>query len=418
MNRIIIKKGSFLYHIVFSITLAVVIMNLVSVVYPALIVRLVSTEESPVNPFEIGALALPIIGMNVLVLGIGLLYFFNYLPDTIQKFFRFIHNFEVSRKVASIAFVSLLAIFIGISVGKLGVNEIKETLDFFVVSQALKDWPWHPPSDFGTAIYFQRHVTMFLLTSSLYLFHNVKIIPFIGSISLVTLTYFFTVKLAKKRFSGLIAMALLIQSFTFRFFDTSATYENFWVLFYMLSLYLIYNKWYLSAFSYLLSIFSKPYSVPFVVMTIFAVIISDIPRKTKILTIFSYSIALGIAAFIIIKIEGNVWGSLARLGPTQFWIGFTIWAYELRFDIILVATILPLVVGLFIMAKRGSKEATMVMFLIFGGFFSVPMLTLFSDYTLQPYRFVPLIVFFSMGVALLFSKRTSGEALSESKPLL
>lgn len=418
MKNIIMEKKSLFSYIMFSITLAVVAMNLVTVIYPALIVRLVSTQESPVNPFEVGALAFPVMSMNVLVLGIGLLYFFNYLPDRVQKFFRFIHNFEVSRKIALIVFVSLLVILIGISVGKLGINEIHETLDFYIVSQALKDWPWHPPSDFGTSIYFQRHVTMFLLSLSLYLFHNVKIIPFIASISLVILTYFFTVKITKKRFSGLIAMAILIQSHTFRFFDTSATYENFWVLFYILSLYLIYNKWYLSAFSYLLSIFSKPYSAPFVIMTIFAVLASDITKKKKILTIFSYSIALAVAAFIMIKLEGNVWGSLARLGPNQFWIGFTIWAYELRFDIILVSTILPLVVGLFIMAKKGIKEANMVMFLIFGGFFSVPMLTLFSDYTLQPYRFVPLIVFFSIGVALLFSKKTTGEVWSESKPLL
>lgn len=350
-------------------------------------------------------MALPVIGINILVLGVGLLYFFNYLPDQIQKCLRFIRDFEVSRKIALISVIALLAIFIGISVGKLGINEIRETLDFYVVSQALKNWPWHPSSDFNTSIYFQRHVTMFLLSLSVMIFHNVKVIPFIASISLVTLTYFFTVRITKKRFAGLIAMSILIQSHTFRFFDTSASYENFWVLFYLLSLYLVYNKWYLSAFSYLLSIFSKPYSAPFAVMTVFAILVSDISRKKKILTIISYSIALAVAAFIIVKIEGNVWGSLARLGPDQFWVGFTIWSYELRFDILLISTILPLVVGLFITAKNGIKEANMVLFLIFGGFFSVPMLTLFSDYTLQPYRFVPLIVFFSIGVATIFSKK-------------
>ena len=413
MNYNIKQSSSLLSYGIFSVTLAVVILNFVSVIYPALIVRLVSTHESPVNPFEQGALALPIIGGNILVLGIGLLYYFNYLPEPIQKSLRFIRDFEVSRKIALIVVATLLAILIGISVGKLATDEINETLDFAVVREAIKDWPWHQPPDFNGKIYFQRHVTMFLLSSSLIIFQNVKIIPFIGSVSLVILTYFFTVKITKKRFAGLIAMSLLIQSHNFRHFDTSATYENFWVLFYILSLYLVYNKWYLSAFSYLLSIFSKPFSVPFVAMTLFSVYTSDISRKKKILTAISYAIALVVATIIIIKIGGNVWGELARLDPIQFWIGFTVWSYELRFDLIIITTVLPLLVGLFITAKKGIKEADMVMFLIFGGFFSIPLLTLFSDYTMQPYRFMPLVVFFSVGAATIFSKRlTVGSSYS------
>jgi hypothetical protein len=383
----------------------VVLIHFVSVIYPALIVRLVSTEESPVNQFEHGALALPVIGANILVLGIGLLYFFNFLPEPIQKSFRFIRDFEVSRKVALLGVVALVAILIGISVGKLTTNEIRETLDFGAVSRAINDWPWHQPSDFTEKIYFQRHVTMFLLSSSIILFHNVKIIPFIGSISLVVLTYFITVKITKKRFAGLVAMTILIQSHTFRHFDTIASYENFWVLFYLLSLYLVYNKWYLSAFSYLLSIFSKPFSAPFVVMTLFSAYVSDASKKKKILFTISYSIALIVAAIIFIKIGGNVWGQLARLDPKEFWVGFTVWSYELRFDTVMLTTIIPLLIGLFITAKRGIKEANMVMFLILGGFFSEPLLTLFSNYTIQPYRYVPLVVFFSIGIATIFSKR-------------
>ena len=140
-------------------------------------------------------------------------------------------------------------------------------------------------------------------------------------------------------------------------------------------------------------------------MTLFAVYMSDISRKKKILTTISYSIALAVAAIIIIKLEGNVWGSLVRLGPAQFWVGFTVWSYELRFDTIMVITIVPLIVGLFITAKKGIKEANTVMFLILGGFLSEPLLTLFSDYTIQPYRYVPLVVFFSIGIATIFSKR-------------
>lgn len=52
MNNIIKGKSSFLSYVIFSITLVVVVINLVSVIYPALIVKLVSTQQSPINPFE------------------------------------------------------------------------------------------------------------------------------------------------------------------------------------------------------------------------------------------------------------------------------------------------------------------------------------------------------------------------------
>lgn len=61
MNNIIKGKSSFLSYVIFSITLVVVVINLVSVIYPALIVKLVSTQQSPINPFELGAMALPVI---------------------------------------------------------------------------------------------------------------------------------------------------------------------------------------------------------------------------------------------------------------------------------------------------------------------------------------------------------------------
>jgi len=46
-----------------------------------------------------------------------------------------------------------------------------------------------------------------------------------------------------------------------------------------------------------------------------------------------------------------------------------------------------------------------VLVLIAGMLFSAPLVTGFTDITNQPYRFIPLVVFFAMGVGMLLSKK-------------
>jgi len=77
---------------------------------------------------------------------------------------------------------------------------------------------------------------------SINVFDNVKVIPFLASISLLVLTYFITVEITKKRFAGIVAFVIVLQSGVFLHYDTGITYPNFWILLYLFSLYLIYKK--------------------------------------------------------------------------------------------------------------------------------------------------------------------------------
>jgi len=73
---------------------------------------------------------------------------------------------------------------------------------------------------------------------------------------------------------------------------------------------------------------------------------------------------------------------------------------------LVVVFLLPLIVGLFIASQNGFKQAESIMVLIGGILLTAPILTGFTDQTNQPYRFVPLAVFFAIGVGVLLSKRT------------
>ena len=396
------EKSPMISIIIFVIALFVVLVNLVSLFFPALLVGVTSDFRSEINPFELGAWAIPVLLVNIVLVGFGVLYYTKKIPSSFINSINLLLNFEVSKKIATIVILVLLLFYIGFTISDLTVYEGDEWGDFKRVEPAVLNWPESEGPDSITIL----HVKNFLLKSSLVVFQNIKIIPYIASISLLLLTYFFTVKLSKKRFSGLIAFTILLQSATFLRYDTVATYSNFWTVFYLLSLYTIYKRWYVSPISFILSMFSKPLTIAFLPMTLVFTYLADIPTRKKIYITISYVIIAAILAGALFFGPDIPYSSTINFDQSDFWKGFTAWAFMLRSDVIILVFLLPLVVGLFLASKAGIKSANLVQVLILGVVLSAPILAGFTDFFIQPYRFVPLIVFFAVGVGVLFSKKS------------
>jgi len=157
-----------------------------------------------------------------------------------------------------------------------------------------------------------------------------------------------------------------------------------------------------------LSIPLKPLTAIFVPMLLFFIYRSSISRNRKIILIIACSaIFLGGAASVLaldIKIAPGP-GPEGGFNSDTFWLGFTSFSYQLRFDGLVLLFILPLIVGLLIASQHRVKHADSVLVLIGWTLLTAPLLTGFTDLTNQPYRFVPLIVFFSMGVGILLPKK-------------
>lgn len=391
---------------IFVFALVIVLINTVSLVFPSLIVSLIDGLETADNPFELGALFLPLLLTNGAVLIFGILYYTKKLPRLVQSGVNFIRNFEISRSIAAIVFAAIIFSYIGLSMEDLSIDESKVYGDLQRIKGVLDKWPFE--SDIPALS--NLHVKNFLLKSSDFLFQNLRVVPFIVSILLVALTYFFTVEFTKKRFAGIVAMMVLVQSYTFQVFDTIATYENSWVLFYLLSLYLVMKKWFLSPISYVASIFSKPLTAPYLPMTLFFTYLSDIPRKKKFYILISYIIIaiVGIIGLFIIGIDFG--GEIAQRGLTfdyyDFWSAFTAWSFQLRFDSLFLLFIVPLTVTLFLISRKGFPQADSALVLIVGTIIAMPLLAAFTGFNLHPYRYVPLLVFFAIGVGALLSKNT------------
>lgn len=395
------EESRFLSNTIFGLSLAVIIPSLVGLIFPALIIASIYRLQILANPFELGFWTMPLLIANFILLVFGIIYYKKVLPHVVFRSINFLLSYEVSSRTATIVLVTLFGIYISFSVNELSVYEGGIWGDFERIERAVDEFPYNDIKGSPDVVYVKN----FILWISHNILQNIRILPFIGSISLLLLTYFFTVQLTNKRFAGIIALIILMQSSTFLRYDTSATYSYFWVLFYLLSLYFIMNKkWYLTHITFIFSLFSKPLTAVFLPATMFFVYNTNIPNKRKILIILIYAIIFGgivIAAVLGSKISAD----LEPFDYGTFWMGFAVLSVELRFDGIVLIFLLPLIVALFLTSRRGISQADSILFIIMVILFSYPLQVALTPLNLLPYRYIPFLVFFAIGVGTIFSKK-------------
>ena len=397
------KTNSSVVWFICSIGISVVLLSLVSVVFPGLIISIVDVNLFG-EPFEIGAMGIPFLIVNIIVFSLMILGLKHRLPNVFTNIIQKIFAFDLSKRNSFLILMIIIAIYVAISASELSTYELNQYGDFLVVEKAIKMWPEQESENKYLAEQLDRHVRMALLVASEEIFQNVKIIPYFASIFLLITTYFLTIKLSEKNFTGLIAVILILQSSTFYIYDTIAVYENFWVLFYIFSIYLVFKKPKFSSIFFILAIFSKAIIVLWLPVSILVTLLSDIPKNKKIFVITTH-VAVIIITLIIFQYSDAVYSNVVNIDISEFWIGFTTLAFNLRFDVLLLLLLLPVSVGLFLKARKGDKNSISLIVLICGTILVTPVLEMITDhYFVYPYRYVPLIVFFAIGLSSLFSK--------------
>ena len=393
--------------IVFLITLVFVIITLTSAAFPSLLMTSFGGSANPinVNPTEIGMWAQPLLITNFVIFGLAILYFKKKLPPKLTSSIKFIFNFEVSAKIAFFVIVILIGIYILFSVGELFDGKFEADYNVRVKG-------WIENFSFTTfyteglnAPGYFRYMHQFFGVASLYVFDNVKVIPFLTSISLLVLTYFVTVEITKKRFAGIVAFVILLQSTVFLHYDTGISYPNFWIALYLFSLYLIYKKWPASPAPFVTAIFTKVLIAAFLPMTLFFIYRSSISKQNKIRLVIFYGIIIGVG--LIFFYDAGPFFDESGFDSHDFWGGFNAIHTSLRFDPLVVLFMLPLIVGLFFKSRSGFRESDSITFLILGVLLSAVFIPAFSGAINAPYRFIPLVVFFAMGVGVLLSKKVT-----------
>ena len=398
-------------YAVFLFTLGVIGISVISISFPALIIT--STYDFPleIDPFEISPWFGPIIISTIILLTVGFLYQQKKLPSVIYRPIEFILNFEISKKVAIIIGLVILSIYIGLSIPELLIDERDQWADFGILSSSLEIWP----STDSLSVYITeqntRYVRMFLLDFSQNFFQNIKILPFVASIFTVIFTALIAIQISKKRLAGIIAMIVLLQSVTFTDFDTIAVYENFWVLFYLISIYSINKRWwYASPVVFLLSIFTKAFTATYFWMNIFFIYRSEISKKSKLILFGLYAAVIGIMYWIFESGRSIIYDDIIRYDFDAFLEGFTGWGNSMQVDPLIVLCILPLTVGLFVKSLKGLKQADSILLILAGSILAGPLISLITDfYFILPYRFIPFVIFVAIGIGIIFSKKTNLE---------
>ena len=393
-------------YFVFLATICVVGLSVISMIFPALIISVTYEFPNELEPFEISPWAFPIVLSSIILLTIGFLYQKNYLPSAISTGIKLILNFEISKKTSIIIGILILSIYIGFSIEELFLDEVDQWPDFLILKEALEIWP----STDHWSVYVKeqntRYIRMLLLDFSQDFLQNIKLLPFVASISVVILTALVTIQISKKRFAGILSMIVLLQSITFVDFDTIAVYENFWVLFFLLSIYSIQKKWwYASPTSYILSIFTKAYVVTYFWINIFFIYRADIPRKSKLYILASYGIVLSVTYAIFYTGKSIIYDEIVRIDSNSFLDGFTGWGNSMQLDPLIVLCVIPLTVGLFKKSLNGVKQADSILILILGTILAGPLISLVTDfYFILPYRFIPFVIAIAIGIGVFLSK--------------
>ena len=388
------------------VTIFFVTLTVISIIFPSLFSSIFGKFSNNLIPYEVGILGVPVIVSNFALLIFGVIYYKKKFPSSISNSIDKIRTFEISKKSTLIILLIIFSVYIGFSIPELFIDESTQWFDYAIFEQALEIWPDGKSDNIYVEEQNDRYIRMLLLKTSLEVFQNIKILPFIASILVILFTYLFTVQITEKRFPGIISIIILLQSQTFLKFDTVAVYENFWVLFYLLSLYLIKKQWILSPIFYILSFFTKAFVAPYFVMTLFFGARSNISLRKKIGLVISYITIIAISVFVIFSGD-TVYPEIVEIEPSKFFLGIATFGPLLRYDFFLLLFLLPVVIGLSILAKH-EKQTDSILFLILGTLIAGPVLVVFTNfYEILPYRYIPLIVFFAIGIGMFFSKKHS-----------
>ena len=331
---------------------------------------------------------------NFSLLIIIILFLKNKIPSSIKNKFKKIYSFELSKRKTILIMCIIFSAYIIIS-----INELDDNEEYFSDSKGVFD----AAKTFDILEVGLTHAVIkyYLLNLSIELFDNIRIIPFIASNLVLVISYLITKEITKKRFAGIISILVILQSSLFLKYDTTATYDNFCVLFYFISIYLIIKLPYLSSFVFIFSVLSKGLTVLFLPFTLFFISRSEISKNKKIFSYISYIIIIIIG--LIATTTNRFTDILHEFSSREFVTGFKQFSMFLSNDLFIIIAILPLTIGLFFISRKGNRYADPLQIMIAGILLVAPILMSFTTLSNHDYRMIPLVIAFAIGIGTLFS---------------
>lgn len=262
-----------------------------------------------------------------------------------------------------------------------------------------------------------RSVTFELLYYSKVIFDDYRIIPFISSGFVLILTYLITQKLTNRYYTGIIAVLFVLHSPIFYKYDLTMTYPNFWVSFFLASIYFSLNAWALSPLMVALGMPSKIINILNFPATVIFGALADSDNKTKTITVHLSILAILVSGLFATKfVYPPIWNKVYSVFLSQFnfqpmefvwWLGM--WAVELFTDKITLFMVYIMLMSLFLLRKQKVKNSSALLAMIIIIILQPAFISGFTEYTNEDYRFLHLVCF--VGISL-------GFVVSNVRPLI
>lgn len=348
------------------------------------------------NPFEFGSWFLPIISVNIVTIMLIILNKVKRMSKFIEATFNYASRMEVSPTITIITLVVLFGIFLAFTYEQV-LNEEQWPDYVNYIKPAVENWAW---LDRIHGFDYFHVVKFFLISLSQTAFGNMQLLPYVTSILVLILVYLLSYKITGKRIAGIVSVAVMVQSRTFLTFAGSATYDNFWFAFYLLSVYLLFSRRpYLSPLAFTLSVFSKQLSAIMIPITLFILYRSNIPEAKKSRLLIIYGI------FLAAVIATAASGTLVAFEPNLESIGSRLNQIPLLLRIdgpFFFMFVLPVVVGLFMKARRMAYADSVIFSIMFTVSlpFAVGMLT---NGIYEAHNTIPIVTFFAIGCGSLLA---------------
>ena len=348
-----------------------------------------------------GVWAIPFLISNIMFGIIWASFKFNKI--SIGKYLRSLLDFDLSKKATILCLIVLFSVYLTFSVEELFQDETLWDYSSVLTGVETPSLYVGEGENKGHLNYFYLRYIFLKISNDV--FDNIRFLPFLSSIALLSLTYLFSVKLSGKRISGIVALIIVIQSNLFHLFNTTATYENFWITFFLLALYLILKKPYLSPISFTISIFTK--LVAFLFFPIFISLIlstnDSVKKKKKMLLVYCFFPILFIAGFFIPGAFS--FEQFVTIDTRNLLTGFNAITSGLRFEGLILLSFFPVLFLLFKKSRKNFRYANFLLVSITVMLLIPPLISGVAGYTNQPYRIIPFVTIFSISVGYLLSKK-------------
>ena len=115
------------------------------------------------------------------------------------------------------------------------------------------------------------------------------------------------------------------------------------------------RRWILSPIFFILSFFTKAFVAPYFIMTLFFAGRTSISSKKKLGIFISYIAIIGIAAIVIFSGD-TIYPNVIHIDYSKFFVCLATFGPLLRYDLLLILSIFPVVIGLTFLAKNSTYE--------------------------------------------------------------